>query len=780
MSTVVTLTAFMALTALGLTDASAAPVDGAFTTPGVVAQAAAQASHRYSVPEPLLLGLCQLEGRLSNHGGSPSRDNGFGCMHLVQNDKGDTLDAAARDLNVPVQHLKSDLATNIAGGAAVLADDARALSPIHQLPASLPAWYGAVAAYSHASTRSTALMYADALFRLLNTGFTGQTETGEVVSLPSQGVQPDVSTAASVQPAAVPSGCQVDTNVDYPGAVDCILPPQTYDCNTVPSGSPCNYASLNRPTDFPIRYVTIHDVEGTAQDALNVFQNASSGASAHYVVDSDGTIYQVVREKDEAFHAGNSFYNHEAVGIEHAGFDATGYQWYNATEYLASAKLVAYLLKKYNMPLDHTTIMSHGTTPCPFLSCQPNHVDPGPYWLWDYYFGLIQAQGVALPQNPTSAQIVSLHPQSDQAPVPSGSNPEDAQKNFSFFYLYNGPSTASGRIASLGSDITDVTNNVEPALSYYWYAKAADPAGSGDTMYEVWYGESDSGTQGAAHGKLVWLAVPPGAAQNGDGTIMGLNDGQTSAASVYGRPTTDSQYVIGSIPANAIVASQLSVIEDGTTNLWYEINFNHRQAWLPASEVTVNPPPPPPNCTTYTSLATGSHQVCGAIRDKYQSLGGPSSFLGYPITNELATPDGIGRFNHFSSTGNLNNVDGSIYWTPNTGAWSIHAGIRAKWASLGWERSFLGYPVTDETGTPDGIGRFNHFSNAGSIYWTPGTGAWSVHGAIRDKWASLGWERSCLGYPVTDEFAISGGRQSNFQHGFITWNARKGTTKSSC
>jgi uncharacterized protein with LGFP repeats len=56
---------------------------------------------------------------------------------------------------------------------------------------------------------------------------------------------------------------------------------------------------------------------------------------------------------------------------------------------------------------------------------------------------------------------------------------------------------------------------------------------------------------------------------------------------------------------------------------------------------------------------------------------------------------------------------------------------------MGWERSFLGYPVTDETGTPDGIGRFNHFSNAASIYWTPSTGAWSIHGAIRDKWASL-------------------------------------------
>jgi hypothetical protein len=186
------------------------------------------------------------------------------------------------------------------------------------------------------------------------------------------------------------------------------------------------------------------------------------------------------------------------------------------------------------------------------------------------------------------------------------------------------------------------------------------------------------------------------------------------------------------------------------------------------------------SCTTFSSPSTGSHQVCGAIRAKYESLGGPFGFLGYPVTDETGTPDGIGRFNHFANSG-------SIYWTPSTGAWSIHGAIRAKWASLGWERSFLGYPVTDETGTPDGIGRFNHFSSNhslshvnGSIYWTPSTGAWSIHGAIRAEWASLGWERSCLGYPASDEFAISGGRQSNLQHGFITWIAATGATRPSC
>jgi uncharacterized protein with LGFP repeats len=67
-----------------------------------------------------------------------------------------------------------------------------------------------------------------------------------------------------------------------------------------------------------------------------------------------------------------------------------------------------------------------------------------------------------------------------------------------------------------------------------------------------------------------------------------------------------------------------------------------------------------------------------------------------------------------------------------------------------------------------------------SIYWTPSTGAWSIHGAIRAEWSSLGWERSCLAYPVSDEFAVSGGRQNNFQHGAITYSFATGQATYSC
>jgi uncharacterized protein with LGFP repeats len=182
----------------------------------------------------------------------------------------------------------------------------------------------------------------------------------------------------------------------------------------------------------------------------------------------------------------------------------------------------------------------------------------------------------------------------------------------------------------------------------------------------------------------------------------------------------------------------------------------------------------------YWTPSLGAWSIHGAILDKWASFGWETSFLGYPTTDEGTTPNGIGRYNYFSG-------HGAIYWTGATGAWSIHGAILDKWANLGWETSFLGFPVTDETGTPDGIGRFNHFSSDadpnnqdGSIYWTPNTGAESVHGAIRAKWSSMGWERSCLGYPVSDEFAITGGRQSNFQAGNIAYSFSSGQATSSC
>lgn len=79
----------------------------------------------------------------------------------------------------------------------------------------------------------------------------------------------------------------------------------------------------------------------------------------------------------------------------------------------------------------------------------------------------------------------------------------------------------------------------------------------------------------------------------------------------------------------------------------------------------------------------------------------------------MVAPDGRGRYNHF-------NTGSSIYWSPQTGAHAVYGDIRAQWGKLGWEQSYLGYPISDEVDFADG-GRANEFQNGG-VYWWPDTG----------------------------------------------------------
>ncbi|WP_460443902.1 LGFP repeat-containing protein, partial [Amycolatopsis cihanbeyliensis] len=165
---------------------------------------------------------------------------------------------------------------------------------------------------------------------------------------------------------------------------------------------------------------------------------------------------------------------------------------------------------------------------------------------------------------------------------------------------------------------------------------------------------------------------------------------------------------------------------------------------------------------------TGAHGVWGEIRKKWAALDWERGPMGYPTTDEVATPDGVARYNHFTK-------NASIYWTPDTGAHGVWGEIRKKWAALDWERGPMGYPTTDETKTPDGVGRYNHFTKGGSIYWSPGNGAHEIYGLIKKRWASLGWEKSYLGYPTSGEYSVPGGRRNNFEHGYIRWTRSTNT-----
>jgi peptidoglycan/xylan/chitin deacetylase (PgdA/CDA1 family) len=153
----------------------------------------------------------------------------------------------------------------------------------------------------------------------------------------------------------------------------------------------------------------------------------------------------------------------------------------------------------------------------------------------------------------------------------------------------------------------------------------------------------------------------------------------------------------------------------------------------------------------------------GAIRGEYVALGAQHGLLGIARTVEMPGTVAGSAIQWFTG--------GRVYWTPATGAHEVNGAILGKYLALGSVNGFLGYPRSDEVSVTGG--RASQFQGA-NIYWGGATGAHEVNGAILGKYLSLGGSGSRLGLPTSDEFSVTGGRRSTFQHGTITWTATTG------
>jgi hypothetical protein len=120
--------------------------------------------------------------------------------------------------------------------------------------------------------------------------------------------------------------------------------------------------------------------------------------------------------------------------------------------------------------------------------------------------------------------------------------------------------------------------------------------------------------------------------------------------------------------------------------------------------------------------------------------------------------------------------NGRLYWKQSVGVKEIEGDISVAYVDNTLQtNATYGVPTTDETGTPDGAGRYNHFEGGGSIYWTNATGAHLVYGSIKTLWASMNWERSYLGYPTDDPAYLANGLvRQNYQGGRIDFTPTTG------
>ena len=107
-----------------------------------------------------------------------------------------------------------------------------------------------------------------------------------------------------------------------------------------------NCVNWNSRGDYRVKYLIIHSTASKVQSALDWFSRKESQVSAHYIVDRDGVVYNIVKEVNNAWHCGNARMNRESIGIE---LEAVEGDKLNFNQDCAFTELVRQIIEKYNI-----------------------------------------------------------------------------------------------------------------------------------------------------------------------------------------------------------------------------------------------------------------------------------------------------------------------------------------------------------------------------------------------------------------------------------------------
>lgn len=113
-----------------------------------------------------------------------------------------------------------------------------------------------------------------------------------------------------------------------------------------------------------IEFIICHWIVGKLSVADIVFQDTQRDTSSHYGI-GDNEIHQYVKDSDTAYQAGDWNINLRSIGIEHQGGPDLPI---SDETYDTSARLIAELCQRYNIPLDRQHILEHReiiATQCP-------------------------------------------------------------------------------------------------------------------------------------------------------------------------------------------------------------------------------------------------------------------------------------------------------------------------------------------------------------------------------------------------------------------------------
>ncbi|MEU6375958.1 N-acetylmuramoyl-L-alanine amidase [Streptomyces sp. NPDC046909] len=597
----------------------------------------ASAAAEYRVPQSVLLGVSFLQSRWDAHAGAPSVTGGYGPMHLTdartalaeaphhsegtEDARGDsartallpetevpaptsfparltTLPKAAELTGLSAEELRTDPAANVAGGAALLADAQRDLGePLSADPAD---WYAAVARFSGADDTATAAAYADDVYDVIRTGEERTTDAGQLMALAAQpDLAPETGQLAGAGLRTLGTG-----DTECPKSVSCEWIPAPYE--EFGDNDYGNHDLGDRPASQSIKYIVIHDTEGGWEGVLNLVQDPTYVSWQYTLRSTDGHIAQHVKAKDVAWHAGNWYVNAKSIGLEHEGFLANPDAWYTEAMYRSSARLVKYLARKYDIPLDRQHILGHDNVPGPTTSTVPGmHTDPGPYWDWRHYFQLLGHPFKATAKKHSG--MVTIRPDyTSNQPVYTGCVTKDvpcAAHGSSEVRLYSGPGENYPLIKDIGRGTTPTTgvNDISSRVSTGQQYAVADRDGD---WTAIWY-----------LGQTAWFKNPKKdpAAVPASGLVVTPKAGLKEIP-VYGRAYPEASAYPTGVPAQAVSPLPYKVLENQkyvvgdkvpgeyyyavtfTTDshkvvvgkdLYYEIQYGHRVAFVRAADVDV-------------------------------------------------------------------------------------------------------------------------------------------------------------------------------------------------
>jgi len=611
-------------------------------SPAGLQQAFTSAAAEYHVPQSVLLGVSYLQSRWDAHAGAPSVSGGYGPMHLTdartaiteaphhsegtEDARGDdsraallpttkvpedsqlparlkTLTKAADLTGLPADQLRTDAAANVEGGAALLAAAQKDLGePLSTEPAD---WYGAVARFSGAGDSATAAAYANDVYDVIREGAQRTTDAGQSMTLAAEpGLAPDTAQLRSAGLRTVSAD-----GTECPTTVSCEWIPAPYE--EFGDGDYGNHDLGDRPTSQSIKYIVIHDTEGRWDGVLNLVQDPTYVSWNYTLRSTDGHIAQHVKARDVAWHAGNWYVNAKSIGLEHEGFLASPDAWYTEAMYRTSARLVKYLAMKYRIPLDRQHILGHDNVPGPTTATIPGmHTDPGPYWDWQHYFQLL-----GKPFHRTAGAkggLVTILPDfAANQPQYTGCVTKGepcASHGSSEVRLYSDHDESSALIKDIGLrptgaastiDVNDVGSRVSTGQRYA-------VAGRYGGWTAIWY-----------LGQKAWFKNPKKqpTAVDASGLVVTPRAGLTEVP-VYGRAYPEKEAYPTGVPAQAVSPLPYKLLEGQRyavgdkvpgeyfyaptfdtaphkvvigTDLYYEIQFGHRVAFVRAADVQVVP-----------------------------------------------------------------------------------------------------------------------------------------------------------------------------------------------